>query len=203
MSYKYLCNFCDYSSSTNGVVNHILEKHSNRFEKPSLLKGINGDMMICLICSEKTKDPFNISCCFGCKKFWGRSNMTEKHKKECPKKKEHSDKCKEILESKLNFNSNESTNNQLSNSSNNSELITKIKNLEKKIKELEEDNNDYKEGKIKYDALSLVLIDYVDSYTREKIADVLDSEIEDVESTNKIDWYSELVTYRESTKKFA
>ena len=42
MSLKYYCKYCEYSSSTNAVVNHILTSHTNKIDKLFISKGVNG-----------------------------------------------------------------------------------------------------------------------------------------------------------------
>lgn len=195
MSLKYFCNYCDFSSSTNAVVNHILEHHINKLESINLSNGIKGNLISSKICTEKSKDPDIIFCCFGCKKFWARATMGEKHKLSCNKKQEHSNICKKILET---YNETETLVNNYD-----IELLKKIEKLEKRVKELEEDNKENEEGKMKYDVLTMTLIEYLDRYTREKIADVLTYNMTEGEKEHEIDWYSELITYRESTNHFA
>ena len=189
MSHKYYCKYCEHCSSTNSVVNHFLENHCDKLDNHKLLQGIKGNLVEIYIRSEKNEDPEPIKCCFGCKKFWARVTMADKHKKDCNMKQQHINKCKELKE-KIIGNDNEICADE--------QLKKKISNLESKIIQLEEQIKENEEGKEKYDVLSLILIEYLDRFTREKIADVLENL-----NLESIDWYSELLTYRESTKEFA
>jgi hypothetical protein len=200
MYHKYYCAYCDYSSSTNAVVNHILDHHTDKINRITLLNGIKGNLISILIRSQCNADPTNIFCCFGCKKFWARKSMADTHKKQCTHSIDHINKCKSIHELRTTAEPvqqpSENTNSVLI-----QELETKIKKLEATIKQLKYDIKDNEEGKIKYDLLSMTIIEYIDRYTREKIADILSSnENSNIENENEIDWYSELITYRECTK---
>ena len=189
MSFKYLCNHCDYSSCTHPVVNHILEHHTDKIEDYKLNSGLNGNLISMYIRTEKSNDPTNIFCCFGCKKFWGRQSIAEKHKKACLKKQEH-------VETIINIKKNRNT--PMDETIGNKELQNKIVKLEDKIKMLEEELKEYQEAKEKYDALSTVLINYYNCSTRENIINKLYNDKSCY--VPNVDWNSELVIYREYTK---
>lgn len=195
MSHKYRCVYCEYLSSTNAVLTHQLEHHSNKLGKVTLQSGIKGNLVCSKIQSEQSKETTSIYCCFGCKKFWGRKTMADKHLKDCMNRELHITKCKEIM--KQNEGIQEEPNEGRTN-----EAVMKIGILEKRIKELEEELKEKEEGQIKYDILSMILIEYFDRYTREKIADTIHSDTRN-ETETEIDWYSELVTYHECSKFFA
>ena len=188
MTFKYLCTHCDYSSSTNAVVNHILEHHTDKIDDYKLKSGMNGNLITMYIRTETSDDPINIFCCFGCKKFWGRQSMAEKHKKECLKKQEHIDILKEIQKNRKT---------PIDACGSDKKLQDKIIFLENKIRMLEEELKEHEEAKIKYDDLSMVLIDSLKRDIREKLADRLY-----VRAPN-VNWNSELVTYRECIKDIA
>jgi hypothetical protein len=188
MAFKYLCTHCDYSSCTHPVVNHILEHHTDKIDDYKLKSGINGNLITMYIRSEKSNDPINIFCCFGCKKFWGRQSMAEKHKKECLKKQEHIDILKEIQKNRKT---------PIDACGGDKKLQDKIILLENKIRMLEDDLEEYKEAKLKYDELSMVLIYLSKRSMREEIANILCDRVPNV------NWNSELVTYREGIKDIA
>ena len=189
MSYKYQCDYCDHTSSLNSVVSHFLANHTDKLVSDNF-KPEQTDLLITLIRTEKKGDSYKIFCCLGCNKFWGRENMAQKHSKSCPKKEEHIalyNKLKSMITNKVCTNENVI------------KLETKVKTLETKIGMLESELKDNEEGKLKYDALSLVLIEHLDRYTREKIGDILSN----MQKEYDIDWYSELMTYREAIHEIA
>jgi hypothetical protein len=196
MYHKYYCAYCDYSSSTNAVVNHILEHHTDKINRITLLNGIKGNLISIRIRSQSNTDPTNIFCCFGCKRFWARKSMADAHQKECTHCTDHINKCKSIHELRSNTESTQLPPTENVDHIRIQELENKIKKLEKTINVLKDDMKDNEEGKTKYDLLSMALIEHLDRYTREKIADILSSNIE---NEYEIDWYSELMTYRECT----
>ena len=178
----YECPHCDYKASHQYIVGHIMANHADTFKSEVLRVGAKGKPTTTHLKLEGSRDL--VYCCMGCKKFWGRKALADKHFTECTKKEEHKKWCSD------------NSGPQIEATSDNSELLAQFAKLQaeneklrKKIERLEKDAVTAEKESKQLDKLIDGLRNVYDEDTRNDLCEKL-NEREDEDADEKIDWFN-------------
>jgi len=180
-SIKYCCLQCDYKSSHQHYINHVVKNHKDTIYTEKTKNAINGalrskSLPILSIRIENCKTLTHVSVCFGCNKFWERKDLATKHCNDCNKQKEH----REFLES---LKGGDSVQENFQDNSEEVKLLREtIKKLERKLNSAEEDAKENEVKATAFDNFIEHLYTIIEDDKREEI------NIELKEKYPDIDW---------------
>lgn len=176
----YECPHCDYKASHQYIMSHIMTNHPETFKPETMRVGGRGLPVTMHLKLEGSKEL--VHCCFGCKKFWGRKVMADKHFAECTKKAEHKKWCTEHVGP------------QIEETSDNSELLAHFAKLQaeneklrKKIERMEKDAECMEKRDAQFDKLIEGLRTLYSEEERNELSEKL-TELHE-EGENTIDWF--------------
>ena len=154
--------------------------------------GAKGNPVVINILSGSSNDVTHAHTCLGCKKFYVKKTMADKHIADCENKKAHITMCNELLSAC-----------PVAETADSSEAVkalqAKVKQQEREIKNLESELEDTKENSALYKRLIWGLVNGLDRADRRRIAQVL-YDLPEHPSLGEIDWDSQLLTEYEVGK---